>query len=58
LQPVRLRLSVRSASQPAIFFSHKKNQSSSTFSQPDQAKPTSYEMSGDWRQIEEDKLRD
>jgi hypothetical protein len=37
--PVRLRLSVKSASQPAVFFSHKKP-ASSTFSQPYQLKRT------------------
>jgi hypothetical protein len=38
-QPVRLRLSVKSASQLAVFFSQKKP-ASSTFSQPDQPKRT------------------
>jgi hypothetical protein len=36
-QPVRLRLSAKSASQPAVFFSHKKP-ANGTFSQPDQPK--------------------
>jgi predicted secreted protein len=36
-QLVRLRLSAKSASQPAVFFSHKKP-ASSTFSQPNQPK--------------------
>jgi hypothetical protein len=36
---VRLRLSVKSASQPAVFFSYKKS-ANSTFSQPDQPKRT------------------
>jgi hypothetical protein len=35
IQSVRLGLSVKSASQPAVFFSNKKP-ASSTFSQPDQ----------------------
>jgi hypothetical protein len=38
-QPVRLRLSAKSASQLAVFFSQKKP-ASSTFSQPDQPKRT------------------
>jgi hypothetical protein len=38
-QPVRLRLSAKSVSQPTVFFSHKKP-ASSTFSQPDQPKRT------------------
>jgi hypothetical protein len=33
-KPVRLRLSAKSVSQPAVFFSQKKT-ASSTFSQPD-----------------------
>jgi hypothetical protein len=39
IQPVRLRLSAKSASQLAVFFSHKKPVSS-TFSQSDQPKQT------------------
>jgi hypothetical protein len=46
-QPVRLRLSVKSASQPAIFFSHKKP-ASSTFSQPDQLKRTRFPNTRTW----------
>jgi hypothetical protein len=38
-KPVRLRLSTKSASQPTVFFSHKKL-ASSTFNQPDQLKRT------------------
>jgi hypothetical protein len=40
-QHVRLRLSAKSASQPVVFFSHKKP-TSSTFSQPDQPKRTGW----------------
>jgi hypothetical protein len=39
IQPVRLRLSVKSASQSAVFFSHKKT-ASNTFNQSDQPKRT------------------
>jgi hypothetical protein len=39
-QPVHLRLSVKSVSQPAVFLSHEKP-ANSIFSQPDQPKQTS-----------------